>query len=305
MRILVTGGDGFIGRRLVKALLEEEHEVSIFDFAVGEDILNEEQIRKAIVGMDAVFHLAAVADLNVSLACPKGTLDKNVIGTQNVALACMDEGVRLYFASTCCVYGSQCVHPTTEKALPHPSELYAASKLAAESVVSGLSLTHGLEYNIMRFATVYGPGTRAAMGTHVFMGQALRDEPITVHGDGSQTRTITYVDDLVDGMIALLRSGKCNDVWNISTEEEVSALGMAWDIKAITNSRSPIVFIPQRPGQTMKEQISAAKMLNETGWRAKTPWGRGLEQMYEWYLATHQVEQRCRVSEPAKEGVRS
>lgn len=303
MKILCTGSAGFICGRLISRLIEQCHEVTGFDVAYGLDILNLSQVRSAVEKQDAVFHLAAVADLNWMRVHYQEAMDVNIRGTMNLAIACREVGARLFFASTCCVYGWQTDHPTTENHLPHPNELYAASKYAGEQIIVGLSKTHGLQYNLMRFATIYGPGTRPALGTHIFMGQALRGEPITVHGDGEQTRTLTYVEDLIDGMMALLHSGKLNDVWNLSAEREISANEMASTIRRVCQSDSPIVHIGQRPGQTFRESISAEKMRRECAWEAKTPWDTGIRQMLEWYMATNQVDRRYNEPTESKERV--
>lgn len=289
MRILVTGSSGFIASRLIMELINHGHEVAGFDVKDGQDIRNLGTVRNAVKGKDVVMHLAAVADLNWARANPLQTMDINVKGTWNVAMACQEAGAKMFFSSTCCTYGTQSTHPTYEWSLPNPNEIYACSKLAGEALIKGFKKTFGgPDYNLMRFATIYGPGTRAAMGTHIFMGQALRGEPLTVHGDGTQTRTLTYVDDLVDGIVALLRSGYINDVWNLTAQEEISAIQMAHDIIELTGSASEIKFIPQRVGQTFRESISAAKMYDATGWKAKTPWADGLKKMLTWYVGTNQ-----------------
>lgn len=301
MRILVTGSSGFIPSRLMIALLNAGYEVAGFDVREGQDIRNLGSVRTAVGGKDVVFHLAAIADLNRSRVNPLETMDINVKGTWNVAMACQEAGAKLFFASTCCVYGAQSVHPCYEATLPNPNEIYACSKLAGESLIKGFKRTlGGPDYNLIRFATIYGPGTRPALGTHIFMGQALRGEPITVHGDGTQTRTLTYVDDLVEGILMLLDSGYINDVWNLTAEEEISALKMAEDIVALTGSKSKIEFIPQRVGQTFKESISAAKMSDAVGWTAKTPWSDGLKKMLAWYVTTNQRDVLYHMPEAAK-----
>ncbi len=287
--ILITGGRGFIGSQLMRRL-SEKYEVESFDIADGQDLRNLEQVRKAVKGKFAVFHLAAVADLNWARAHPLETMQINVQGTWNVAYACEEYRTRLFFASTCCIFGNQRVHPATEESLPNPAEIYACSKLAGEYIIKGFHHTYGLEYNLMRFATIYGEGTRPALATHIFLGQALRGEPLTVHGDGKQTRTLTYIGDLVDAVIALYHSGRINGVWNMSNTEEISATKMAEDIKEITGSKSKIVFIPQRVGQTYRESISADKMMKEVGWKAKVGWDEGIRRMYQWFVSTNQIE---------------
>jgi nucleoside-diphosphate-sugar epimerase len=206
-----------------------------------------------------------------------------------VAESCVKHQAKLFYASTCCVYGNQEVHPVTEKTLPNPAEIYACSKLAGEQVIRGFGLMYSLPYNFMRFATIYGPGLRPALGVHIFLGQALRGEPITVHGRGEQTRTLTYIDDLIDGIIALQTSGKENESWNLTAEREISAMEMAKVAKEIASSDAPIVLVPQRPGQTFKEQISAQKMKDLTGWVAKTSFEDGMAKTFEWFKETGQI----------------
>jgi len=288
-RILVTGGQGFIGWKLVTQLRERGNDVEIFDLELGQDLRDIEQVRRAVDSNDVVFHLAAVADLNQARLFPRETMVINVEGTWNIACACRNSGAKLYYASTCCVYGHQEHHPSDEDAMPNPAEMYACSKLAGEYVIKGFHHTYGMEFNSMRFATIYGPGTRCALGTHIFLGQALRGEPITVHGTGEQTRTLTYIGDLVDAIVALYESKQMNSEWNMTATEEISALQMAQDIKKLTGSRSEIVFLPQRVGQTLKESVSNSKMRDLVGWQPRVGWDDGLRRMYEWYLATGQV----------------
>lgn len=284
MKILVTGGKGFIGSALVKTLQQKGHEVQTFDMVDGQDICNPKQVETAIHGKDMVFHLAAVADLNWAREHPTETVDINVMGTANIAQACTTHGVFLQYASTCCVYGNQDRHPVDEDTLPNPAEIYACTKLAGENIIRGYHLMYGLSYNFLRFATIYGHGMRPALGVHIFFRQALLEEPLTVHGNGKQSRTLTYIDDLVSGIIATMEKGLKNEAINLTTEEEVSALEMAEMIRELTQSPSPIVHIEQRPGQTFKEQISAEKALTLLEWKAKVNFRQGLEKTYAWML---------------------
>jgi nucleoside-diphosphate-sugar epimerase len=281
-RILVTGGKGFLGSILIKNLRQLGHEVESYDLVDGNDLLDRDKLKNAVQGKDAVFHLAAVADLNISREDPLKNMDINVLGTINVAEACWKANATLYFASTCCAYGNQEIHPSDEKSLPNPTEIYACSKLAGENIILGYAKTCGLEYNIMRLATFYGPEMRPALAIHVFLAQALKNQPITVHGDGSQTRTLTYINDIVSGMVSLFNSGVKNEIVNITTEEEVSVLDMVKTVKEVTKSKSDIVFIPQRPGQILKEQLLAGKAKRLFGWQAKTSFREGVEKSYEW-----------------------
>lgn len=283
-RVLVTGGDGFLGKNLVERLKKEGYEVESYDLSQGKDILNKRQLEEAVQGKDVVFHLAAMADLNIARENPYQNMEINVVGTINVAEACLKHNTTLFFASTCCVYGNQEKEPTDEESLPKPTEIYACSKLAGEYVILGYAKTCGLKYNIMRLATMYGPGMRPALAVYIFFDQAINGRPITIHGDGRQTRTLTYIDDIVDGIIAWFKSGVENEIVNITTEEEVSVLDMAKMIKEITGSNSEIVFVEQRPGQIFREKISAQKAKKLFGWQAKISLREGLEKTYQWFL---------------------
>lgn len=282
MHILVTGGKGFIGSALSAALKKEGHQVETFDCVDGQNICDAKQVNAAIQGKDMVFHLAAVADLNWAREHPKETIDINVMGTANIAEACKNYGVPLQYASTCCVYGNQKKHPVTEEFLCNPAEIYACTKLAGENVIRGYHLMYGLKYNFLRFATIYGPGMRPALGVHIFFRQALQGEPLTIHGDGKQTRTLTYIDDLIAGIIAVMNKRIEGEAINLTTEEEISALEMAKRIKVFIQSPSPILYIDQRPGQTFRELISAKKANILCGWKAKVSFQEGLEKTYAW-----------------------
>ena len=155
----------------------------------------------------------------------------------------------MLFVSTTSVYGDAGGQPEREDTtLPNPSEIYAASKYAAEWVIRGYGRSFDLPYTILRIATVYGPGCRPELGVHVFFRQALEGVPITVHGDGSQVRALTYIDDSVEGMAAPLdyRREAQGEIFNIAGTERISAIDMARQIKELTASGSEIVFVPQR-----------------------------------------------------------
>lgn len=282
MKILITGGEGFIGSHLAERLERAGNKVEVFDLASGKDLRDRTTVDASIKDKDCVFHLAAVADLNWARENPLETMDINVGGTINIANSCAKYKIPLYYASTCCVYGNQERHPVNESTLPNPAEIYACSKLAGEETITGYGLMYGLKFNLMRFATIYGPGMRSALGVHIFFEQALSDSPITIHGDGKQTRTLTYIDDLISGIVALFESRLFIGPVNLSTEEEVSANQMAEMIKKLTNSKSKIIHIDQRPGQTYRESVDSSKAKDLFGWMAKTTFQEGLIKTFKW-----------------------
>lgn len=299
MKILHIG-QGFIGGQVIEKLRKAGHKVEIFDLEFGEDIRNYNQVERRIEEFDAVVLMAAVANLNHFEANPRLGMDINILGLINVAQACMLNKVKLYYISTCCVYGNTKELPSNEESKPVPSEIYAAAKLAGECLIKGYNKSFDLEYVILRLATTYGPGMRAALAPAIFINQVNRGEPITIHGDGNQTRTLTYIDDLSDGIVTVINSGVKNETYNISTEEEKSVNDLAQIVKEEMNVPDhQIKYIENRKGQTFKEQIDAGKVREiriwqgryaptskkvngDTGWYAKTSLREGIRKTLDW-----------------------
>jgi UDP-glucose 4-epimerase len=287
MKILVTGGKGAIGGRLMEKLSELGHEAVSYDLVDRQDIFKLPQLEGVIKGVDAVYHLAAEANLNRmrDLEGAHHGAVLNVGGTECVAYLCAKYTKWLLYVSTVSVYGDTLEYPAREDTtLPNPSEIYAASKYAGEWIVVGYGKSVALPYTVIRMATPYGRGTRLAMAVHVFFIQALRGEAITIDGDGTQERTMTHIDDVIGGMVAPLahKSKSLGQIFNISTSERTSVKQMAEQIKALTSSQSPIVFRSQRPHDTMKEDIDTAKSKKVLGWEAKVSFKEGLAKTLPW-----------------------
>jgi nucleoside-diphosphate-sugar epimerase len=284
--ILITGGRGFLGQHLTKALEERGHRVASFDIVDGQDLLDYNAVEKAVAGKDAVYHLAAVADLNYAREHPRETMDINIVGTINVADVCARRGATLHYASTCCAYGNPDTHPVDETTHPKPTEIYAHSKLAGEHIILGYASQFNLPYTLLRLATFYGEGMRAALAPFVFLKQAIAGEPITIHGTGEQTRTFTHVSDIVEGIARVVDSGVKNEIINITTEEEVSVNEMAQLAKSLAGGNSEIVRVADRPGQIHKEEILAAKAEKLLNWKARVSFQEGMRRSYEWMKTT-------------------
>jgi nucleoside-diphosphate-sugar epimerase len=284
--ILITGGRGFLGQHLTKALEERGHRVASFDIVDGQDLLDYNAVEKAVAGKDAVYHLAAVADLNYAREHPRETMDVNIVGTINVADVCARRGATLHYASTCCAYGNPDTHPVDETTHPKPTEIYAHSKLAGEHIILGHASQFNLPYTLLRLATFYGEGMRPALAPFVFLKQAMAGEPITIHGTGEQTRTFTHVSDIVEGIARVVDSGVKNEIINITTEEEVSVNEMAQLAKSLAGGNSEIVRVADRPGQIHKEEILAAKAEKLLNWKARVSFQEGMRRSYEWMKTT-------------------
>lgn len=280
--ILITGSKGFLGKRLCPILIKRGYQINHFDILDGLDITKAEQVDEYVKNNDIVLHLAAVADLNYAREHPKETMDVNILGTINVLEACRKYSKKLIFISTCCVYGNPDTHPVDENTFPKPTEIYAHSKLAGEHLILGYSKHFNIDFNILRLATFYGSEMRPALAPYIFLKKVMLGEPIEIHGDGRQTRTFTYVDDVVEGIVAVLEAGVWNEIINITTEEETSVLDLAKMAMKIVGREVSLKFVEDRPGQIRKEEISAKKAKELLGWQAKTSMKEGLKLGYEW-----------------------
>ena len=288
MKILQIGS-GFIGKKVAEKLKKQNHRVTVADINphVGADIITsvtdaEDMTRVISMKWDVIVLMAAMADLNVFEKNPRLGMAVNLNGVINVCEAVRKHGGKLVFISTCCVYGNSLDYPSKENSKTEPSEIYAATKLAGEWIVKGYNKSYGLEYVILRIATCYGPGMRAALAPAVFINQVQEGGPITIHGDGKQTRTLTYIDDEVEGITQVINSGEVNETFNISTEEEISVNELAEIIKKETGQQVATENIKDRKGQTFIEKIDARKLREARGWEAKVPLREGIRRTLKW-----------------------
>lgn len=298
--ILVTGGEGFIGSALCRRLKGQGHRVSSFDVSRSQSILNLEQLSRSISESDIVLHLAAQADLTKMAASIEEGLRStqlNVDGTNNVCAMCAMHQKWLIFASTICVYGN------SHDQGPKPTELYACSKLAAEWIVQGYGSNYNMPWTILRFATTYGPSMRDALGVSRFIKQATTGLPVTVHGDGTQNRTLTHVSDLVEGTASLIGDPEIeirakSKILNVSSPEKVTAIQMARDIVDLAGKRgfpeTTITHIEQRPNQVYDETIDVSGIQQVSGWEAKIKWQNGIETVFDEILESSESSTRDR-----------
>ena len=280
MKIIITGGTGFLGKRLNRKLKGKNHQVMSYDIIDGYDILDVKQLEKVMEEFkpDSIIHLAACSDLNIFVKNPKISYKINVIGTRNILKLCEKYNIRLLFASTCCCYGNNNTHPSDETSPTCPTEPYAKSKKESEKDI----LKVGLPHCCMRLATFYGPEMRAALAPAVFLDKAHSNKTIEIHGNGKQTRTLTYVDDIVSGIVTIVENDPKYTIINVTTEEITSVMDMINHAKKCTGNDIKCVHVNDREGQIYKEMIHS-KRLQSFGWKWEITFEEGMKKSYDYY----------------------
>jgi dTDP-glucose 4,6-dehydratase len=283
MRSLVTGGAGFLGSHLCDRLLAEEHEVICLDNLITGDIENIAHlignqkfsfIKYDVTNylfvdgtIDYIFHFASPASPIDYLKLPIQTLKVGSLGTHKALGLAKEKGARFFIASTSEVYGDPLIHPQTESYWGNvnpvgPRGVYDEAKRFAEAITMAYHRYHGVETRIVRIFNTYGERMRINDGRAIpaFMSQALRHEDVTVFGDGSQTRSVCYVTDLIDGIYKLMMSDYDMPM-NIGNPEEVTMLELAKEIIRLTGSKSKIIFqdLPQDDPKVRQPDITKAK----------------------------------------------
>ena len=306
MRVLVTGGSGFIGSHVVDKLRARGHEPVIYDLrpspwhldpehrvdTVLGSITDREALERALHSCDAVAHLAAVADVNDVHAEPEDAERVNARGTVAVLEAARRAGVkRIVYASTIWVY-SDCEpeHVDETTLLPPPSHLYTSTKLAGELYCKAYQELYGIDYTILRFGIPYGPRAREAAVIPAFVNKALAGDPLTLAGDGMQSRKFVYVEDLADGVALGLSDVAVNRVYNLASDETVTIKQIAETIKSELGDVE-IVHTPARPGDFGGKIVSSDRALSELGWRAATPFSEGVRKYIDWRLEQRKAAQ--------------
>jgi UDP-glucose 4-epimerase len=297
---LVTGGGGFIGSHLVDRLLADGRKVRVIDnFEVGNprnleqhkenallevmaaDIRDRDAIKQAFAGVDRVFHLAARADIVPSIMEPREYFESNVDGTFNVLEAARDNDISrmVYIASSSC-YGIPDAYPTREDADIRPQYPYALTKYLGEQLAMHWAQTYDLPIVSLRFFNVYGPRARTS-GTYgavfgVFLAQLLAGEPLTIVGDGEQTRDFTFVTDVVDAIVTAANSEAKGEIFNVGSGASVSVNRLVELLGA-----EKTVNIPKRPGEPDCTLADMTHIQNTLGWKPSVPIEDGVRVMLE------------------------
>ncbi len=309
MRVLVTGGAGFIGSQLCDAFLERGDDVVAVDNLLTGSRANlahlegkaSFRLRIADVAeplddppeVDLVCHLASPASPVGYGAHPIETLAVNGMGTFHLLRLCREQGARFMLASTSEIYGDPLRHPQSEDYWGNvnpvgPRSCYDEGKRYAEALTVNHGAQDGLDYRIARIFNTYGPRSLADDGRILpnFVSRALSGRPLEVFGDGSQTRSYCYVSDLVRGLVALASEEAARgQIVNLGNPDERSVSAIAGEVLRLTASRSKIVHVAARPEEIARRQPDITKATKLLGWRAEVSLEEGLARTIEWFKA--------------------
>jgi len=308
MKILVTGGAGFIGVHVVDRLLADGHEVICFDnfdpyyspeikranvaealhsknFRLIEGDIRDGELIKRILSeesIDYIIHEAAQAGVRASVRDPRKVHEVNTTGTLNILEAAINSDVKkIVNASSSSVYGKVKYLPFDEEHPKNPVSPYGASKLAAEHYCRVFSELYGLKITSLRYFTVYGPRMRPDLAISIFTRKALNNEPIEIFGEGTKTRDFTYIDDAVNATLLAIKKG--SDTYNIGGGTRISINELAKKIIEITGSKSKIIYSQNVKGDAEHTLADVGKAEKELGWKPKISIDDGLRKFIGWF----------------------
>lgn len=306
MKILITGGAGFIGSHIADALIMKNHEVRILDdFSTGSrnnikhiesrleviegSITDREVVEKAVKGIDFLFHQAAQVSVAESMKNPVKTWDTNIKGTKLLLNAAVTNKVKkVVIASSAAVYGNDGQLPKKEDMKPNPVSPYGNSKLMNEYIAENYHKQHGLRAICLRYFNVYGPRqspkSEYAGVISKFIERMLRKERPVIYGDGEQTRDFVYVADVVKANILAMESEKVNSgVFNIATGRQTSIRELVKTINEILGTDIVPTYQPERPGDIRYSFADITKARRKLGYKPEYDLKKGLEKTIEWF----------------------
>lgn len=296
MNILITGGAGFIGSHLADALLAEGHRVAIVDNLstgttrflpkdaefIEADIRDEKNLSFfASHHFDVVYHEAAQTMVPASIDNPRYDADENIMGLLSILEASRKNGVKkIIFSSSAAVYGDNLALPLAETEAPSPASFYGLTKWMTEKYLALYRSLYGLDYTVLRYSNVYGPrqGAHGEGGViYIFARQLAAGQPLTIFGDGGQTRDFINVHDIAAANLAALTRGS-GKICNISTETEISLNDLAEEMIRLSGKNLPLLHAPARPGDIYRSSLSRRSAKEHLGWEPRIRLEDGLRE---------------------------
>jgi nucleoside-diphosphate-sugar epimerase len=297
MRYLVTGAAGFIGSHLLRALLEHGHDAvgwdaftDYYDPALKQENARDLPVTRVdlaedgleLAGLDGVFHLAGQPGVASFGGVFPVYVRQNVLASQRLFEFAAKEGVRVVVASSSSIYGDAAAYPTPEDTVPHPLSPYGITKLACEHLASAYGSEFGLQVSTVRYFTIYGPRQRPDMAFTKIVSCLAEDRPFELYGDGSQSRSFTYVDDAVDATIAAMERAAPGSTYNVGGGAEVSLLEAIETLGRIAGRRLEVVRRPRREGDAARTAADTTRIRADLGWQPVTALEDGLAAQWRW-----------------------
>jgi UDP-glucose 4-epimerase len=297
-KVAVTGGSGFIGSHVVDALIDAGHQVTVIDHRVRPhradvgyedvDLMDLSSVLAATRGMEHVFHLAAVSNVNYAYKYPVYTTALNVMGTAHVMEAARINGAkRVYLASTVWVYNGAPSGKPADETVPFYLEgaghIYTSTKMAAEMICHNYHQLYQVPFTVLRYGIPYGPRMREELLIPIFLKKALNGQPLTVSGKGDQYRNFVYVRDMAEAHVLAMKDAAANQTYNLEGRRKVTVLEVAEGLKKLVGDQVKIEFTPERPGDFGGKEISAEKARRDLGWQPSVEFEDGLKRTVEWF----------------------
>ncbi len=306
MNILVTGGAGFIGSHLTERLVQEGHCVTVLDdLSTGREeniahlqgqirfikgsITDLSLLREVMQGINVVFHQAALGSVPRSVEDPATTHEVNITGTFNVLLSARDAGVkRVVYAASSSAYGDTPTLPKVENMLPNPLSPYAVSKLVGEYYCQVFTRVYGLETVSLRYFNVFGPrqnpDSQYAAVIPRFITAALKGQPLTVFGDGEQSRDFTYIENVVQANLLAMRSvNAVGKVYNVACGGRYTLNELIRELERILGRRLQVEYLPTRAGDVKHSEAGVELAKCDLGYEVLVPFAEGLRRTVAWY----------------------
>src|SRR3990170_2746394 len=297
MRYVVTGAAGFIGSQLLRALLDRGHDATGWDAFTDyyDPELKEENARGLPVervdigvdtlgldGVDGVFHLAGQPGVKSFGSVFPVYVRQNVLASQCLFEASARARVRTVLASSSSIYGDAASFPTPEDTVPRPLSPYGITKLACEHLAQAYRQEFGLDVVTLRYFTIYGPRQRPDIALASMVAALAENRPFELFGDGTQSRSFTYVDDAVDATIDAMERGRLGSTFNVGGGSEVSMLQAIEALGSIAGRRLEIVRSPRREGDATRTAADTSRIRREIGWGPRVSFEEGLAAQWRW-----------------------